>query len=57
MERLGERDDSCNPSNTKIPEIRGGQAVRGKGYLKRVPEEKEIDLVWRMFILHSASGV
>lgn len=52
------RDNSCNLINTKVPAIIGGQAVRGKGFLKTVLEEKELDLVvWRMFILHNSSGV
>lgn len=43
--RFGERNDLGDAISTKIPGIRGGQAVRGKGTLKKVLEEKELDLV------------
>lgn len=42
--RFGERNDLGDAISTKIPGIRGGQAVRGKGTLKKVLEEKELDI-------------
>lgn len=49
--RFGERNVLGDAINTKIPGIRGGQADRGKGILKKVLEEKELDLmVCRIFI-------
>lgn len=54
--RFGEKNDLCDTFSTKIPGIRGGPTVRGKGALKKVQEEKELDLVlWRIFNLLKGS--